>query len=190
MPSTRRPAADRAFVPKLFFLGESSGVGIDRDPFGRIFRRCALRTHGTAHPTVDAVCVDETLSYDDGEVQRWRWVLGDGGDGRYLVAESQAGSGHMARRLADGDLVFSFRRDRGVLSTRHRTRFTLLGQDIALETTWVSFLGAPLLTFTAVRHRGQPCAGGGCAGTELDEGRVGTHAAADVSLAVRAASRA
>lgn len=158
MPAAHPRPGDPPFLPHRFFLGRSGGVGIDRDPFGRVVRRCVIEALGTPHRSRDAICVDETLSYDDGEVQSWRWVLGRGDHGRYLIAESQAGSGHIALQGAGGDFVFSFRRGRRLISPRHRTRFTLLSDDIALETTWVSFLGLPRLHFTAVRRRGEPAA--------------------------------
>lgn len=143
------------FLPDRFFLGHGSGFGIDRDPFGRIVRRCVIDTIGQRHRTREAICVDETLTYDDGEVQAWRWVLSQADPGRYIIAELQAGSGHIAMHGAGGDFVFSFRRRRRLLSSRHRTRFTMLSDNTALETTWVSVLGVPRLHFTAVRHRGE-----------------------------------
>lgn len=156
MAANQARRADPLFLPDHFFLGRSGGHGIDRDPFGRIVRRCVIDTHGARHRNRDAICVDETLQYDDGEIQTWRWVLGRADNGRFLIAELQAGSGHIAMQGAGGDFVFSFRRRRRLLSVRHRTRFTMLSDDVALETTWVTLLGAPRLHFTAVRRRGEP----------------------------------
>jgi hypothetical protein len=102
---------------------------------------------------ISAICVDEVLSYDDGEVQDWRWVLSEAGGGRYLVAEAQAGSGHVAEQRPDGDFLISFRRTRGWLSQRHVTRYALLSKDIAVENTQVTFLGARQLSFVAFRRR-------------------------------------
>jgi hypothetical protein len=137
----------------MFFLGRSDGVGIDRDMFGRTIRRCTIRAEGAPHATISAICVNEILTYDDGEIQNWRWVLSRSADGRYVVAEAQAGSGHVVERRADGDFVVSFLRTRGMFSQRHVTRYAMLTTNVALETTNVSFLGVPQLMFTAVRRR-------------------------------------
>jgi hypothetical protein len=102
---------------------------------------------------MSAICVDEVMIYDDGEVQKWRWVLGDAGDGRYLVAEARAGSGHMVERRGDGDFVINFRRTRDWISHRHMTRYTMLDESLSLESTTVSFLGIPQTLFTAIRRR-------------------------------------
>ena len=121
--------------------------------FGRTLRRCTIRALGEPHPTIPAICVNEVLTYDDGEVQNWRWVLSNTLGGHYVVAEAQAGSGHVAERRADGDFLISFRRTRGWLSQRHVTRYAVLTDKLALETTRVSFLGVPQLMFTAIRRR-------------------------------------
>jgi hypothetical protein len=134
----------------VFFLGRTEGAGVDRDLLGRTLRRCTIRTEGTS---MSAICVEEVMTYDDGEVQNWRWVLGEAGDGRYLVAEARAGSGHMVERRGDGDFVVSFRRTRHWISRRHMTRYTMLDDSLSLESTTVSFLGIPQLVFTAIRRR-------------------------------------
>ncbi len=144
---------DIIFRPEVFFLGRTDGAGIDRDIFGRTVRRCTIVADGAPHPTISAICIKEIITYDDGEVQDWRWVLGGSSDGRYVVAEAQAGSGHFAERHRDGDLVVSFRRTRRWFTQRHVTRYSQLTPDIALESTTVSVLGAPQLFFTAVRRR-------------------------------------
>ena len=102
---------------------------------------------------MSAICVDEVITYDDGEVQNWRWVLSDAGDGRYLVAEAQAGSGHVVERRGDGDFVISFRRTRDWFSHRHLTRYTMLDEWVSMESTTVSLLGIPQTLFTAIRRR-------------------------------------
>lgn len=153
MPVRDRTARDLSFRPESFFLGRTEGAGVDRDLFGRTVRQCVIHTHGVLRGPMSAICVDETIAYDDGEVQEWRWVLGDAGDGRYLVAEAQAGSGHVVEPRADGDFVVSFRRTRRWVTQRHLTRYTMLGEDVSMEKTTVSFLGVPRLLFTAVRRR-------------------------------------
>jgi hypothetical protein len=141
------------FRPEIFFLGQTEGCGIDRDALGRTLRRCTIHAEGAMRAAMSAICVDEVLTYDDGEVQNWRWVLSDAGDGRYVVAEARAGSGHVAELRPDGDFLISFRRTRGWLSQRHETRYALLEEDTAVESTKVTFLGAPQLMFTAFRRR-------------------------------------
>ena len=148
-----RHSQDFTFRPEEFFLGRTEGAGVDRDALGRTIRRCTIRTEGVLRAAKSAICVDEVLTYDDGEIQNWRWVLGLAGDGRYLVAEAQAGSGHMVERRDDGDFVVSFRRTRDWMSHRHLTRYTLLDDRASLESTTVSFLGVPRLWFTAIRRR-------------------------------------
>jgi hypothetical protein len=141
------------FRPEVFFLGRTEGAGVDRDLLGRTRRWCTIVTEGVLRASMSAICVDEVMTYDDGEVQNWRWVLGDAGDGRYLVAEARAGSGHMVERREDGDFVISFRRTRDWLSHRHLTRYTMLDEQLSMESTTVSLLGVPQTLFTAVRRR-------------------------------------
>jgi hypothetical protein len=148
-----RYSRDTIFRPEEFFLGRTDGAGVDKDIFGRIVRRCTIIADGAPHPTIPAICVNEVLTYDDGEVQDWRWVLGRGTDGRYVVAEAQAGSGHFAERRDNGDFQISFRRTKRWFTQRHVTRYTLLSAEVALESTTVSVLGTPQLFFTAVRKR-------------------------------------
>jgi hypothetical protein len=148
-----RHSRDFTFRPEEFFLGRTEGAGIDRDLLGRAIRRCTIRTQGILRAPMSAICVDEVMTYDDGEVQQWRWVLGESGDGRYLVAEARAGSGHVVERRGDGDFVVSFRRTRDWISHRHLTRYTMLDESLSLESTTVSFLGIPRLMFTAIRRR-------------------------------------
>jgi hypothetical protein len=144
---------DLVFRPEVFFLGRTDGEGIDRNIFGRTIRRCTIHALGKPHPAIQAICVNEVLTYDDGEVQDWRWMLSYASGGRYVVAEVQAGSGHVAEHRVDGDFQVSFRRTRGWMAQRHVTRYALLTDTVALEHTRVSLLGAPLLLFTAVRRR-------------------------------------
>jgi hypothetical protein len=149
----KRHSHDFTFRPEVFFLGRTEGAGVDRDLLGRTLRRCTIRTQGVARASMSAISIEEVMTYDDGEVQNWRWVLGDSGDGRYLVAEARAGSGHVVDRREDGDFVLSFRRTRDWISHRHLTRYTLLDESTSLESTTVSFLGIPRLLFTAIRRR-------------------------------------
>ena len=124
--------------------GERKAPGSIRDLLGRtlppVYDRDGRRV---LRASMSAICVEEVMTYDDGEVQKWRWVLGDAGDGRYLVAEAQAGSGHMVERRGDGDFVISFRRTRDWISHRHLTRYTMLDESLSMESTTVSLLGHP-----------------------------------------------
>jgi hypothetical protein len=153
LQARERHSHDFTFRPEVFFLGRTEGAGIDRDLLGRTRRRCTIFTEGVLRASMSAICVDEVMTYDDGEVQKWRWVLGDAGDGRYLVAEARAGSGHMVERRADGDFVISFRRTRDWISHRHVTRYTMLDETLSMESTTVSLLGVPRTLFTAIRRR-------------------------------------
>jgi hypothetical protein len=151
-----RPPAALAFRPEIFFLGRTEGEGVVRDPFGRILRRCRVVTNGTLSAGSGAIRFDEVFSYDDGEVDTWRWVMTSGGDGRYIAAEAKAGAGITGERLGD-DYVIGFRRPvgraRGALSPSFRTRFTLLSGDVALKRVKVSLYGLPLGELTAVHRR-------------------------------------
>ena len=105
---------DTVFRPELFFVGRTEGSGIVRDAFGRILRRCEIVTVGSRQAAYGALQMEETFSFDDGEVDVWRWVITAGGEGRYMASEQIAGSGLLAHRDGD-DYVLSFhRRDAAV----------------------------------------------------------------------------
>lgn len=144
------------FRPETFFVGRTRGGGVVRDPFGRIIRRCAIVTDGSRREAYGAIHFDETFTYDDGEVDVWRWAMTPGRDGRYMAAEAQAGAG-IAGRSDGEDYVLSFRRPvgraRGVMSPGFSTRFSLMAPDLALKTVKISLWGAPLGTLTAVHRR-------------------------------------
>jgi len=144
------------FRPETFFLGRTEGSGIVRDPFGRVTRRCAIVTVGVAHAGYEAIHFDETFTYDDGEVDVWRWAMTVGPEGQYVAAEAVAGSGIVGRRVGD-DYALSFHRAvgraRGLAAPRFSSRFTLLAPDLALKSVKVSLLGAPLGAMTAIHRR-------------------------------------
>lgn len=149
-----RPPAALAFAPESFFLGRTEGAGIVRDPFGRITRRCSIFTEGAA--AQGALRFDETFTYDDGEVDIWRWVMQPGRDGRYVAAEAKAGVG-IAGETRGGDYVLAFRRPlgraAGMLAPHFNTRFTQLASDLALKRADVSLYGLPLGSLSAVHRR-------------------------------------
>jgi hypothetical protein len=157
LQARERHSHDLTFRPEVFFLGQTEGVGIDRDAFGRTLRRCTIRTEGAMRPAISAICVDEVMTYDDGEIQNWHWVLSPASNGRYVVAEAQAGSGHVAQLRPDGDFLISFSRTRGWLSERHATRYAMVSREVAVEQTEVTYFGMRRLSFTAFRRRlGRP----------------------------------
>jgi len=145
-----------AFEPESFFLGRTEGAGVVRDPFGRIVRRCRISTDGSYSAAEGALRFNETFTYDDGEVDPWRWVMRPGREGRYVAAEAKAGVGITGERRG-GEYVLAFRRPvgraTGALSPRFFTRFTLLSPDTALKQANVSLLGVPLGRLTAIHRR-------------------------------------
>jgi hypothetical protein len=142
------------FAPEAFFIGRTEGAGVFR-----IVRRCRIVTSGAFSDAQQALRFDETFAYDDGEVDTWRWVMQAGRDGRYVAAESKAGSGLVGERQGD-DYVLSFRRPvgraKGPLSPHYRSRFTLLSPDTALKRADVSLLGVPMGSLSAIHRRMAP----------------------------------
>ncbi|HEV2366240.1 MAG TPA: DUF3833 family protein [Caulobacteraceae bacterium] len=149
-------AGELVFRPELFFLGRTEGAAVVRDVFGRVRRRCSVSTQGEARGAYEGIRFEETFTYDDGEVDVWRWALTCGVDGRYMVAEAVAGSGIVGRRTGE-DYVLSFQRPmgpaRGLAAPRYSTRFTLLAPDTALKVARVTVLGAPMGEMTAIHRR-------------------------------------
>ena len=99
---------------------------------------------------------DEVFTYDDGEIDVWRWVMTAGQGGRYVAAESKAGAG-ITGHQEGGDYVLSFHRPLGAasgwLKPRFNTRFTLMAPDTALKTSKVSLLGVRVGVMTATHRR-------------------------------------
>lgn len=147
---------DHLFRPETFFLGRTEGTGVLRDPFGRLQRRCEVVTVGERRAAYGALSLDETFTFDDGEVDAWRWVITSGGDGRYMASELTAGSGIIGQRHGD-DYVIAFSRPhgraRGLTAPRYVSRFTLMAPDLALKTVKVSLLGAPVARMTVIHRR-------------------------------------
>jgi hypothetical protein len=151
-----RPLGALAFAPEAFFLGRTEGAGVVRDAFGRIVRRCRITTAGAFSAAQQALRFDETFTYDDGEIDTWKWVMQAGRDGRYIAAEAKAGSGLVGERQGE-DYVINFRRPsgraRGGLALHYRSRFTLLSADIALKRADISVLGVPMGSLSAIHRR-------------------------------------
>lgn len=148
--------SDTTFRPESFFDGRTEGGGVMRDPFGRMMRRCEIVTVGSRRASYGALQFEETFTFDDGEVDLWRWVVTAGGDGRYMASERIAGSGIVGQSDGD-DYVVAFNRAagraRGLTAPRYATRFTLLTADMALKVVRISVLGAPVAVLTAVHRR-------------------------------------
>jgi hypothetical protein len=151
-----RPSIALTFEPESFFLGRTEGAGVVRDPFGRITRRCHVTTEGSYSTAQGALRFDETFTYDDGEVDVWRWVMRAGREGRYVAAEAKAGVG-ITGELRGGDYILAFRRPvgraTGLLSPRFLSRITLLAPGLALKLADVSLFGVPLGRLSAVHRR-------------------------------------
>ncbi|MBS0410352.1 MAG: DUF3833 family protein [Proteobacteria bacterium] len=144
------------FRPELFFLGRTEGHGVVRDPLGRVARRCRVETIGDYSTSRSAIEFEEVFTYDDGEVDVWRWVMTQGSNGMYVAAEAVAGAGITGYRQ-DEDYVLTFRRAvgpaKGLLSPSFKTRFTMVAPGMALKTVQVSLLGVPLGVMTATHQR-------------------------------------
>jgi len=143
------------FQPDSFFLGRTEGGGVTRDPFGRMLRRCRIATEGVVS-THGGVQFEEVFTYDDGEVDVWRWAMQPGYDGRYVAAESKAGAGIEGDQEGE-DYLIRFRRPigraAGVFAPRFEARFTLLAPDLAFKRARISLFGAPLGGLTAFHRR-------------------------------------
>jgi hypothetical protein len=153
--SVRRPPA-LAFAPETFFLGRTEGAGVVRDPIGRIVRHCRITTEGAYSAAQSAVRFDEVFTYDDGEVDVWRWAMQAGRDGRYVAAEAKAGTG-IAGEQRGGEYLLAFRRPygraTGLIAPHYQSRFTLLAPDLAMKRADVSLFGVPLGQLSAVHRR-------------------------------------
>jgi hypothetical protein len=149
-----RPLEGLAFEPEVFFLGRTEGAGVVRDPFGRIIRRCRIATQGAFSANHSAIRFDEIFTYDDGEVDVWRWAMTPGRHGRYVAAEAKAGAGITGERRGD-DYLIAFHRPvgRAPLRPRFQSRFTLLSPGLALKRADISLLGAPLGSLSAIHRR-------------------------------------
>lgn len=144
------------FRPEAFFLGRTEGHGVVRDPMGRVARRCRVETVGDFSTARSAIEFEEVFTYDDGEIDVWRWVMTQGSNGVYVAAEAVAGAGITGHRDGE-DYVLTFRRAvgaaKGVLAPSFTSRFTMVAPGIALKTAKVSLYGVPLGVLTATHHR-------------------------------------
>ena len=147
--------SESVFRPEVFFVGRTAGSGILRDPLGRLIRRCEIVTQGARQAAYGALTLEETFTFDDGEVDAWKWVMTPGGAGRYMASEQMAGSGLSAHHEGE-EFVLDFSRPngwaRGWMAVRYATRIALLSPGLALKTVKISQFGAPIGVLTAV-HR-------------------------------------
>ena len=130
-----------------------------RDSFGRITRRCSIVTEGHWNQSKHAISFEERFTYNDGEIDIWRWVMSPGRDGQYVAAEAKVGTGVSGNR--DGlDYVLKFRRPvgraSGPLAPQFVTRFSPMSPELVLKTAKVSLIGLPLGEMTAVHRRVSP----------------------------------
>jgi hypothetical protein len=150
------------FRPETFFIGQTMGGGVLRDPFFRITRRFRVETRGYHDGSYGAIKLDETYAYDSGEIEAFQWVITPAGAGRYVLAEASTGSGILAHEQ-EGELIFAYRRSlgpaRGLAKPRFAVRMGLVGGDTLLKSVRVGLLGAPLGTVTAVHRRAAPVTG-------------------------------
>ena len=153
MPLMADPAI---FRPEIFFVGQTFGGGVLRDPFSRVTRRFHVETRGYNDGSYGAFKLDETYAYDTGEVDAFQWVITPAGAGRYVLAEASTGTGIMAQEQC-GELTFAYRRPmgpaRGLIKPRFEVRMGLIGGDTVLKSVRVGLLGAPLGTVTAFHRR-------------------------------------
>jgi hypothetical protein len=149
-------AEDLAFRPESFFLCQTNGSGLMRDPLGRIARRFTVDTRGHVDEAYGALRLDETYAFDNGELEAFRWVIREAGVGRYVLAEPQAGSGIVAQ-ASGGEFLFTYSRAsgaaRGIATPRFAVRMTLIAADTVLKSVKVTVLGAPVGTLTALHRR-------------------------------------
>lgn len=162
MTATLQIAEELMFRPESFFIGQTFGGGVLRDPFFRIARRFRVETRGYLDGSYGAIKLDETYAYDSGEVESFQWVITPAGAGRYVLAEASAGSGILAHEQ-QGELVFAYRRPlgpaRGLAKPRFAVRMGLVGSDTVLKSVKMGLLGAPLGTVTAFHRHTHPSTG-------------------------------
>ena len=76
------------FRPESFFIGQTVGGGVLRNPFFRITRRFRVETRGYRDGSYGGIKLDETYAYDTGEVEAFQWMITPAGAGRYVLAEA------------------------------------------------------------------------------------------------------
>ncbi|HEX4742318.1 MAG TPA: DUF3833 family protein [Caulobacteraceae bacterium] len=162
MTATPRIFENLTFRPERFFIGQTVGGGVLRDPFFRITRRFRVETRGYRDGSYGGIKLDETYAYDTGEVEAFQWMITPAGAGRYVLAEASMGSGIMAYE-EEGEVIFAYRRPlgpaRGLAKPRFTVRMGLVGGDTVLKSVRVGLLGAPLGTVTAFHRRAVHVAG-------------------------------
>lgn len=148
--------SDMTFRPERFFLGQTTGCGLARDPFGKVIHRFAVTTRGARTNTYGAIQIDHTCIFDNGEIEVMSWLITEAVEGRYVVAEPQLGSDIMARAV-DDDFEMSFKRKFksrfGRVGARFQSRMSLLEPELAVANNRVSVLGAPLGTMTTFHRK-------------------------------------
>ncbi len=148
--------SDMSFRPERFFLGQTSGCGLARDPFGKVIQRFVVTTRGARTNTYGALQIDHTFVFDNGEIEAMSWLITEAAEGRYVIAEPRSGTGIIARAV-DDDFEMSFKRQFksrfGQVTARFQSRMSLLEPELAVANNKVSVLGAPLGTMTTFHRR-------------------------------------
>ena len=156
-----RALGDPTLRPERFFVGQTSGFGLVRNPFGKVMRRYAVTTRGSSGNAYGALQVDQTLYFDNGEIEAFNWLITEAVGDRYVFAEPRLGTGLFAE-LRDQDFVYAFRTrlpppwTRLRLPLRFAGRMSLVAQETVISNIWVSMLGIPFATFTAFHRHTTP----------------------------------
>lgn len=143
------------FRPETFFAGRTEGWGLARGPTGRLLRRCHVTTDGRQDQAYRSIHFSETIRWDDGEQDVWRWAMTRGLDGRYMAAEARVGSGIEGRHDGE-DYLLSFRRPLrvdGGPRPRYVTRLTQISPGVAVKSETIFLWGLPVGRLTAFYRR-------------------------------------
>ena len=154
--------ADRA--PKLdlqtFFAGQAVALGIFEDRFGNLRRQFRVVLEGTVDG--DALTLDETFLYDDGEQDFRKWVIrrtGKGKDGEVLYEGSAEDIMGVASGAVSGnalnweyDVVLSI--DGRDVEVHFDDWIYQQHEDVAINRAYVSKFGIEIGSVTIVFLRG------------------------------------
>ncbi len=154
--------ADRA--PKLdlqtFFAGQTVALGIFEDRFGNLRRQFRVVLEGTVDG--DALTLDETFLYDDGEQDFRKWVIrrtGKGKDGEVLYEGSAEDIMGVASGAVSGnalnweyDVVLSI--DGRDVEVHFDDWIYQQHEDVAINRAYVSKFGIEIGSVTIVFLRG------------------------------------
>lgn len=100
------PAEGPSLALERFFAGETLGRGVLEYRDGSIARRFEVQSQGRA--SAQAVAIEQTIEFDDGETRTRRWTLTRTGPDTYRGTLTEA-SGPVRARRRDGALTLSYR---------------------------------------------------------------------------------